>query len=219
LIISCKEKKVERIAIVSAVRTPIGSYLGVLKDVPAYDLVAAVLNAVIKKADVKAEEVEDVIFGQCYQSGEYVNIARRGLLQAGWPVTVPGITLDRRCTSGMDALVIGAMQIQTGNSEIVVAGGVESMSTAEFYFPGNIKWGIGRGNGISYPDAPRGHGSLKMYGILYMIGFNALDPCINRPINSVKLSLILPGQRTWPKKLVLPVKNVMNGLSAVTKMR
>jgi acetyl-CoA C-acetyltransferase len=160
LIISCKEKKVERIAIVSAVRTPIGSYLGVLKDVPAYDLVAAVLNAVIKKADVKAEEVEDVIFGQCYQSGEYVNIARRGLLQAGWPVTVPGITLDRRCTSG-----IGAMQIQTGNSEIVVAGGVESMSTAEFYFPGNIKWGIGRGNGISYPDAPRGHGSLKMYGI------------------------------------------------------
>ena len=93
---------------------------------------------------------------------EYVNIARRGLLQAGWPVTVPGITLDRRCTSGMDALVIGAMQIQTGNSKIVVAGGVESMSTAEFYFPGNLKSGIGRGNGISFPDAPRGHGSLNV---------------------------------------------------------
>ena len=57
------------------------------------------------------------------------------------------------------------MQIQTGNSKIVVAGGVESMSTAEFYFPGNLKSGIGRGNGISFPDAPRGHGSLKMYGI------------------------------------------------------
>jgi acetyl-CoA C-acetyltransferase len=155
----------ERIAVVSAVRTPIGSYMGAFKDVPAYDLVAAVLNAAVKKAGVDPEEVEDVIFGQCYQSGEYVNIARRGLLQAGWPVTVPGITLDRRCTSGMDALVIGAMQLQTGVSKIVVAGGVESMSTAEFYFPGNIKSGIGRGNGISFPDAPRGHGSLKMYGI------------------------------------------------------
>jgi acetyl-CoA C-acetyltransferase len=155
----------ERIAIVSAVRTPIGGYLGALRDVPAYDLVAAVLNEIVKRAKVNPEEVEDVIFGQCYQSGEYVNIARRALLQAGWPVTVPGITLDRRCTSGLDALVIGAMQIQTGMSKIVAAGGVESMSSAEFYIPGNIKWGIGRGSGISFPDAPRGHGSLKMFGI------------------------------------------------------
>jgi acetyl-CoA C-acetyltransferase len=158
-------KSMERIAIVSAVRTPIGGYLGALRDVPAYDLVAAVLNEIVKRANVKPEEVEDVIFGQCYQSGEYVNIARRALLQAGWPVTVPGITLDRRCTSGLDALVIGAMQIQTGMSKIVAAGGVESMSSAEFYIPGNIKWGIGRGSGISFPDAPRGHGSLKMFGI------------------------------------------------------
>lgn len=155
----------ERIAVVSAVRTPIGGYLGSLRDVPAYDLVAAILNEVIKRADVKPEEVEDVIFGQCYQSGEYVNVARRGLLQAGWPVDVPGITLDRRCTSGLDALVIGAMQIQTGVSNIVVAGGVETMSSTEFYIPGNIKWGIGRGSGISFSDAPRGHGSLKMFGI------------------------------------------------------
>ena len=155
----------ERVAVVSAVRTPIGAYLGALRDVPAYDLVAAVLNEAAKRANVNPVEVEDVIFGQCYQSGEYVNIARRGLLQAGWPVTVPGITLDRRCTSGMDALVIGAMQIQTGVSKIVVAGGVESMSTAEFYIPGNIKWGIGRGAGISYADAPRGHGSQKLFGI------------------------------------------------------
>ena len=155
----------ERIAVVSAVRTPIGAYLGALREVPAYDLVAAVLNEVVKRAGVRPDEVEDVIFGQCYQSGEYVNVARRGLLQAGWPVEVPGMTIDRRCTSGMDALVIGAMQIQTGESQIVVAGGVETMSTAEFYIPGNVKWGIGRGSGLGYPDAPRGHGSLKMYGI------------------------------------------------------
>jgi acetyl-CoA C-acetyltransferase len=151
----------ERVAIVSAVRTPIGGYLGALRDVPAYDLVAAVLNEAVKKADVDPAEVEDVIFGQCYQSGEYVNVARRGLLQAGWPVTVPGITLDRRCTSGLDALVIGAMQIQTGVAKIIAAGGVETMSSAEFYIPGNIKWGVGRGAGISYADAPRGHGSQR----------------------------------------------------------
>jgi acetyl-CoA C-acetyltransferase len=155
----------ESVAVVEAVRTPIGSYMGAFKDVPAYDLVAAVLNAVVKKANVDPVDVEDVIFGHCYQSGEYVNIARRGLLTAGWPVTVPGVTLDRRCSSGMDALAFGAMEIQTGEAKVVVAGGVESMSTAEFYFPGNIKWGIGRGNGVSFPDAPRGHGSLKMYGI------------------------------------------------------
>ena len=155
----------EQIAVVSAVRTPIGAYLGSLRDVPAYDLVAAVLNEVVKRADVNPGEVDDVIFGQCYQNGEYVNIARRGLLEAGWPVTVPGITVDRRCNSGLDALLIGAMQIQTGMSQIVVSGGVESMSSAEFYIPGNIKWGIGRGSGIAFPDSPRGHGSLGMFGI------------------------------------------------------
>src|SRR4030042_6825183 len=142
----------EQVAVVSAVRTPIGAYLGALRDVPAYDLVAAVLNAAVKAGNVDPGEVEDVVIGQCYQSGEYVNIARMGLLKAGWPVHVPGITVDRRCTSGLDALIIGAMQIQTGASEVVVAGGVESMSNVEFYIPGSIKWGIGRGSGIQHAD-------------------------------------------------------------------
>ena len=155
----------EDVAVVSAVRTPIGAYLGSLREVAAYDLLAPVLNEVVKRAKVDPENVDDVIMGQCYQSGEYVNIARMAALTAGWPVTVPGISLDRRCTSGLDSLVIGAMQIQTGNSEIVVTGAVESMSTAELYIPGKIKWGIGRGAGISFPDAPRGHGSLSMFGI------------------------------------------------------
>jgi acetyl-CoA C-acetyltransferase len=155
----------EQIAVVNAVRTPIGAYLGSLRDVPAYDLVAAILNEIVKRAKVDPVEVDEVVFGQCYQSGEYVNEARRGLLQAGWPVTVPGITIDRRCNSGLDALLIGAMQIQTEMSQIVVSGGVESMSSAEFYIPGNIKWGIGRGSGIAFDDSPRGHGSLSMFGI------------------------------------------------------
>lgn len=154
----------EKVAIISAVRTPIGSYMGVLRDVPAYDLGALVLNAAVKKAKVKPEWVEDVVMAQAFQNGEYVNIARMSLLNAGWPVEVPGITIDRRCPSGADAVCIAAMQIQTGNSQIVVAGGVEHMSTAEFYIPGGVKWGIGRQGGIKSADSPRGHGSLSMWG-------------------------------------------------------
>lgn len=155
----------EDVAIVSAVRTPIGNYMGTLRDVPAYTLVATVLNEVAKRANLNPEQVDDVIFGQCYQSGEYVNIARRGLLDAGWPDAIPGITIDRRCTSGADAVCFGAMEIMTGVSDIVAAGGVESMSTAEFYIPGGLKWGIGRQGGIKEADSPRGHGSLGIFGI------------------------------------------------------
>ena len=155
----------QEVVIASAVRTPIGSYLSALRDVLAYDLTALVLNETVKRAKVDPATVDDVVMGQCYQSGEYVNIARMGLLTAGWPVDVPGITLDRRCTSGVDAVCFGAMEIMTETSEIVVAGGVESMSTAEFYIPGSVKWGIGRQGGIKADDSPRGHGSLGLFGI------------------------------------------------------
>ncbi|MFC1990860.1 acetyl-CoA C-acyltransferase [Chloroflexota bacterium] len=150
----------ERVAIVSAVRTPIGRYMGTLRDVPAYDLGALVLNEAIKRAKVESSQVDEVVLGQCYQSGENVNIARMSLFVAGWPVEVPGITVDRRCCTGLDTVSIGGMKIQTGNADIIVAGGAESMSGTEFYVPGNIKWGIG-GSG----DAPRGHGSLATWGI------------------------------------------------------
>jgi len=150
----------ERVAILSAVRTPIGRYMGVLRDVPAYDLGALVLNEAVKRAKVEPAQVDEVIMGQCYQSGEYVNIARMSLFVAGWPERITGITVDRRCCSGLDAICFGGMKIQSGNADIVVAGGVENMSSAEFYIPGSIKWGIG-GTG----DMPRGHGSLATWGI------------------------------------------------------
>jgi len=151
----------ERVVIISTVRTPIGRYMGALREVPAYDLGALVLNEAIKRAKLKPEWVDEVIMGQCYQNGEYVNIARMSLLCAGWPLDITGITVDRRCCSGLDAICFGAMKIQTGNAAIVVAGGVESMSRAEFYIPGEyVKWGMG-GKG----DAPRGHGSLATWGV------------------------------------------------------
>jgi acetyl-CoA C-acetyltransferase len=146
--------------IVAAARTPVGRYMGALKDIQAYDLAALVLNAALNRAKIKSEQVEDVILGQSYQNGEYVNIARMALLRAGWPDSIPGVTIDRRCCSGLDTVCFAGMMIQSGQAEVVVAGGVESMSNAEFYIPGHIKWGVGGKKGM-----PRGHGDLAIWGI------------------------------------------------------
>lgn len=146
--------------IIGAVRTPVGRYMGVLKEVPAYDLAVFVLKEVVKRAGISPGDVDEVILGQSYQSGEYVNIARMALLKAGWPESIPGITLDRRCCTGLDVVCFAAMEIQCGNAEVVIAGGVESMSNAEFYLPGEIKWGIGGKRGM-----PKGHGDLSLWGI------------------------------------------------------
>ena len=150
----------EEVVIVGGVRTPVGNFGGSLQTLRAYDLGALVLTEVLKRTKIETSEVQMVIMGQNYQSGEYVNVARMSLLKAGWPVEIPGLTLDRRCPSGFDAVCLAAMFIQSGNAEVVVAGGVESMSTAEFYLPGDVRWGIG-GTG----DRPRGHGSLSMWGV------------------------------------------------------
>lgn len=154
------EYELKRAVIIGAVRTPIGRYMGGLKDVPAYDLGALVLNEVVQRAGLDPGQVDEVILGQSYQNGEYVNLARMSLLKAGWPESIPGITLDRRCCTGLDAVCTAAMAVQSGHAEIVVAGGVESMSTAEFYLPGDVKWGIGGKKGM-----PKGHGDLSVWGV------------------------------------------------------
>ena len=156
----------EQVVIVAAARTPIGGYLGVLREVPAYQLGALVLNEAAKRAGIEPAWVDDVIMGQSYQSGEYVNIARMALLTAGWPVEVPGITFDRRCCSGLDSISFGAMKIQCGHAEIIVAGGIEHMSSAELYIPGEfVKWGLGGKRDPRWGFMPRGHGSLAMWGL------------------------------------------------------
>ena len=146
--------------ILSAIRTPVGRYMGALKTVEAYDLAALVLDEAVKRVNIHPEEVDEVILGQSYQNGEYVNIARMALLKAGWPESIPGMTIDRRCCTGLDVVRLAAALIQSGHAEIVVAGGVESMSNTEFYLPGNIKGGIGGSQG-----RPRGHGDLSMWGL------------------------------------------------------
>ena len=148
--------------IISAVRTPVGRYMGALRDVEAYDLASLVLSGAVQGAGIQPDQVDEVIMGQSYQNGEYVNIARMALLKAGWPETIPGLTIDSRCWTGLDVVRLAASLIQSNQAEIVVAGGVESMSNAEFYLAGNIKWGVG-----GRPGMPRGHGDMSIWGLRF----------------------------------------------------
>jgi acetyl-CoA C-acetyltransferase len=155
----------EDVVIVSGVRTPIGAYGGTLRDIPVYRLASLVLNEAVKRSKLDPAQVDDVIMGQSYQNGECANGARMALLDAGWPDSVPGVTLDRRCCSGLDAIFFGVMKIQTGNADVVVAGGMDSMSRGELYIPGEIKWGLGGKKDEKWGFMPRGHGALSMWGI------------------------------------------------------
>jgi acetyl-CoA C-acetyltransferase len=155
----------DNVVILSCARTPIGSYGGSLKDIPVYKLGAFVLQELIERTKINPAKIEDVIMGTSYQNGECSNGARMAVLEAGWPDSIPGVVLDRRCCSGLESIFFGAMKIQTGNADIVIAGGMESMSQAELYIPGDIKWGLGGKNHEKYGFMPRGHGALAMWGI------------------------------------------------------
>ena len=156
----------QEVVATSAVRTPIGAYCGALREVPVEKLAAVVLNEVAKRANIRPEDVDEVILGQSFANGESPNLARLALLEAGWPLEVPGLTLDRRCCSGLQSVWTAAMQIQTENAEIVVAGGADSMSRAEFYIPGEyIKWGVGGKMDPKWGFFPRQHGSLSLWGL------------------------------------------------------
>jgi acetyl-CoA C-acetyltransferase len=123
----------KRAAIVSPIRTPVGKFLGALSSITAGDLGAVILKALVERTRIDPEKIDDVIFAQGYGSGEAPCIARWSALAAGLPITVPGYQLDRRCGSGLQAVIDAAMMVQTGAADVVVAGGVESMSNAEYY--------------------------------------------------------------------------------------
>ena len=122
--------------IVATARTPMGRYGGQLKDVRPDDLAAIVLKEACERAHVKPEEVEDVILGCANQAGEdNRNVARMALLLAGFPVEVPGQTVNRLCGSGMQATITAAREIQAGAADILIAGGVESMTRSAWVMP------------------------------------------------------------------------------------
>jgi 3-oxoadipyl-CoA thiolase len=122
--------------VVSAVRTPMGRYGGQLKDMRPDDLAAVALREAVGRVGVEPGDVVDVILGCANQAGEdNRNVARMALLLAGFPVEVPGQTVNRLCGSGMQATVAAAREIQTGAAEVMVAGGVESMTRAPWVMP------------------------------------------------------------------------------------
>lgn len=131
-------------------RTPVGRFGGVLREVPAQRLAAVVIGALVARTGIDPDLVDDVLLGQGYPSGEAPAIGRVAGLDAGLPVSVPGVQVDRRCGSGLQAVCDAAMRVQTGVAEVVVAGGVESMSSVEFSTDA-IRWGV-RGSGVELVD-------------------------------------------------------------------
>lgn len=126
----------EDVVICTPLRTPVGRYGGVLREQTPQALAATVIQAVVARSGIAPEAVDDVVLGQGYSSGEGPALGRVAALDAGLPVGVPGMQVDRRCGSGLWAVLQAAMQVQTGASQVVLAGGAESMSQVEFYTSG-----------------------------------------------------------------------------------
>jgi acetyl-CoA C-acetyltransferase len=122
-----------RAAIVSPLRTPVGKFLGTLAPLNAGQLGAVILKALVERSGIDPARVDDVVFSQGYGNAEAPAIGHWSWLAAGLPLEVPGYQLDRRCGSGLQAVVDAAMMVQTGVADVVVAGGVESMSNVEYY--------------------------------------------------------------------------------------
>jgi acetyl-CoA C-acetyltransferase len=141
------EEHMKPVYIVESVRTAIGKMGGTLKDVSADFLAAKVIEEVISKANIDKNEIGEVILGQTKQTSDAPNIARLAGLRAGLHVDVPGYTVQRQCGSALQAINNGAQQIACGLNEVIIAGGVESMSLAPFYIR-NARYGIGTGNNV-----------------------------------------------------------------------
>ncbi len=132
------------------VRTPVGGYGGQFRDVEVTTLAATALRALIDRSGLDPSAVEDVILGQGYPNGEAPAIGRVAALDAGFGVEVPGMQLDRRCGSGLQAILDASMRVQTGVADVVIAGGAESMSQAEHYVLG-ARWGL-KGKPAEFAD-------------------------------------------------------------------
>ena len=132
------------------VRTPIGRYGGMFKSLSAVDLAVTALKGLIERTGIAPEAVDDVILGHCYPNSEAPAIGRVVALDAGLPVTVPGMQIDRRCGSGLQAVVQACLQVVNCDNDVVVAGGAESMTNVAFYST-DMRWGGAR-SGVTVHD-------------------------------------------------------------------
>jgi acetyl-CoA C-acetyltransferase len=136
------------------VRTPIGTFGGSLKDVPAPTLGAAAIGAAVARAKIRPEDVETVVIGNVIQAGTKMNPARQAAVHAGLPISVPALTVNRVCGSGAQAIVSAAQEILLGNIDVAVAGGMENMDQAP-YLLARGRWGYRMGDGQLYDSVLR----------------------------------------------------------------
>ena len=152
--------------IVSAVRTPIGSFGGMLSKFTAVQLGTMAIKGALEKANVKAEDVDEVLMGNVVSAGLGQAPARQAALGAGIPQNVPCTTVNKVCASGMKSIMFGAQSIMLGQNDIIVTGGMESMSNIPFYVP-NARWGYKYGNG-ELLDGLYKDGLMDAYGMMPM---------------------------------------------------
>jgi len=127
------------VVVISGVRTPMGRFGGTLKDMAAYDLGAIAIGEALRRVNLKGEDIDDVILGNCRQAGNGPNPARTASVRGGIPKSVPSITLNMACPSGMRALALASQSIMLGESEIVMVGGFDSMSTIPYLLK-DVRW-------------------------------------------------------------------------------
>jgi acetyl-CoA C-acetyltransferase len=158
------------------VRTAVGRQGGVFKDVPAHTLAAQAIQGLLERTGLPGEAVDDVLLGNCYPSMDAPAIGRVAALDAGLPVEVTGLQIDRRCGSGLQAVIYAAMQVQSGASEVVLAGGAESMSQAPFYATG-MRYGV-RGEGLTLHDS-LARGRVVAGGVNFPVAGGMLETAEN----------------------------------------
>jgi len=144
-----------RAVIVSPLRTAVGAFGGSLRALPADQLAATILKALVERSGIDPERIDEVVMAQSYSNSEAPCLGRYGALAAGLPIGVAGMTLDRRCGSGLQAVIDAAMQVQTGAADVVVAAGVESMSNIEYYST-DMRWGSRTGSVTMHDRLQRG---------------------------------------------------------------
>jgi acetyl-CoA C-acetyltransferase len=136
----------EETVIIGACRTPIGTFGGAFKDVPAVELGTVAVREAVRRAGVRPDQVDEVILGCILQAGQGMNPARQVTIKAGLPESVPAHTVNKVCGSGLKAVMLATQAVRCGDAEVVVAGGTESMSRAPFLLPG-ARWGERLGHG------------------------------------------------------------------------
>jgi acetyl-CoA C-acetyltransferase len=159
------------------VRTPVGGFGGSLRDVPAHELAVTVAKELLSRTGLPGDAVDEVIMGNCYPTMDAPAFGRVVALDAGLPITATGLQLDRRCGSGLQSVLYAAMQVQTGASDLILAGGAESMSNAPFYST-SMRWGIKGVPSVELHDA-LARGRVTAGGVNYPVPGGMLETAEN----------------------------------------